>query len=534
MIEFSYLVYLPDPFGVRQAQFCIFTGSGEIKWPTAQEVSRYEGYLISYELSTLVDCFRSLKSAPPINLIDIEQALYLCAGTPRDEGGERKRSIWYEFTKSFDDPHDALGFKKLFKSQSAWSDTENLSSDLEAAVRALKELWLQVTERLKKSNEWERFFQIEVPVQGIFNHRQYEGIPIDLNVAQDLISKVTNEKYIAFQEVAKKISRSPEGLNFWNIHPYLKSTDASHLCEIKEGGILRDSFKLASNTSAFAKNFLKYTDSSRDELIIKRAVNAEGKLFPIFQTIGTVTGRILVSDPYLQQLSRPYRALIVADNGMRLIYLDYCQFEPGILASLSQDRALIDAYNEGDIYMALSNKVFGSDAFRSISKRIFLAFSYGMTPERIAQLISDHNATREKLASIEKLIEDFFAMFPGLQRFRASMENQLAHSGFVSSLLGNNRYRTRHGVLTDKEKRWALNQPIQATASLIFKESLIGLAKRFGNQAILLPVHDAVLMQFKNEDDFMSNVKQAEQIMLDAFHHRCPMITARISVSESF
>jgi hypothetical protein len=400
------------------------------------------------------------------------------------------------------------------------------------AVKALADFWLEVVRRLETSEELERFFKIEVPVQGIFSHRQFIGVPVNLSVAEDLIRKVSDEKYSAFQSVATALSRSPAGLNFWNIHHHLSNTDASHLAKIKDGGRLREAFKIASHKSSFAQNFLRYTDASHDELVIRRAIGPASRVFPLFQVFGTVTGRILVSDPYLQQLRRPYRAIVSAEANRQLVYLDYRQFEPGILAYLSQDQSLIDAYNEGDLYTALSDKIYGNPEFRPVSKRIFLAFSYGMTPESIAKLIAGRDATEGALTSLRILIKEFFAEFPGVEQFQEKMVNHLARTGFVSSLMGNKRYRSSQGTLTHKERRWATNQPIQATASLIFKKALIDLANQFGNDSILLPVHDAVLMQFETDDNFTANVQIAEKIMLKAFQQWCPSIKARIATSQ--
>ena len=152
----------------------------------------------------------------------------------------------------------------------------------------------------------------------------------------------------------------------------------------KRCGQLREAFKLASEKSRFAKSFLEYFDAARDESVLRQTVGVHERLFPTFNTIGTVSGRILVSDPYLQQLWRPFRRLLSADAGKRLAYLDYSQFEPGILASLSNDAQLIDACNRGDFYTALSEKVFHTEGKSSISKRMFLAFCYGMSANNIS------------------------------------------------------------------------------------------------------------------------------------------------------
>ncbi|MDB5498569.1 MAG: DNA-directed polymerase [Phenylobacterium sp.] len=255
-----------------------------------------------------------------------------------------------------------------------------------------------------------------------------------------------------------------------------------------------------------------------------------GIAHPIFNVMGTVSGRILVTDPFLQQLRRNYRGLIAADPNKRLAYLDYAQFEPGIMAYLAGDAGFLSAYNEGDVYEALSDRVFGSGAERSLAKRMFLAFSYGMTTERIATLVVGSDASDSNREACRHAVQAFFDTYPGLAQFRARMETQLAEDGFVASAFGNRRKRSNAGPLSRKEQRWAVNQPVQATASLVFKEALIDLAKRFGMQNILLPMHDAVLMQF-DLAEYEEAVGEAQTMMIETFQRRCPTVIPRVVTS---
>src|SRR5690606_15256385 len=126
--------------------------------------------------------------------------------------------------------------------------------------------------------------------------------------------------------------------------------DASHLLPATDGGRLREAFKMAAPNSSFARSFLQFADATRDETTLRRASGVGNRLHPIFNVMGTVSGRILVTDPSLQQLRRGYRGLIAPDPNKRLAYLDYAQFEPGIMAFLAADSGFIAAYNEGDVY----------------------------------------------------------------------------------------------------------------------------------------------------------------------------------------
>ena len=131
--------------------------------------------------------------------------------------------------------------------------------------------------------------------------------------------------------------------------------------------------------------------------------------------------------------------------------------------------------------------------------------------------------------TVTETISAFFARYPGLERFRAEQQAKLAREGYVSSAFGNRRVRSPQGNLTNKERRWALNQPVQSTASLIFKETLIELEQAFERDSIILPVHDAVLMQFTDNEEFESSVERARALMVSTFRHRFPRIEPMVT-----
>jgi DNA polymerase-1 len=532
MNNVRFLAYISDPFGVRTPLYYLCDENEEPTPVSPQALSESSFLLISYECATLIDDFRRAGINSPKNLVDISNALRQCTGIPRDEGGEKHWSTWAAMAPFFSNSLDAEYFKNIFRSSVPHPDKAELVQLVIHAANALRTLWAQTIQRLEQRNEIERFFQVEIPVQTIFNHRQYNGIALDKKIINTLIETNSDEKYAAYSSIASVLGRSPAGMNFWNIRAYLHLTDVAHLSAIEDGSRLQDAFKIAAFHSEFARNFLIYIDASRDEKILQRALGEESRLYPIFNVMGTVSGRILVADPYLQQLRKRYRGLISSDADLKLQYLDYSQFEPGIVAYLSEDEALIEAYNSDDVYLSLSERMFGERNQRDLSKKIYLAFCYGMSAEGIAKLIAKSETSTEPQERFASTISDFFATFPGLTRLRIESEKLLVEHGFVGSIFGNNRHRTNQGELRAKERRWSLNQRVQATASLVFKEATIALAKEFGEDSILLPVHDAVLMQFKNDMNFESNTKRAISIMTNIFGSRCPGMRARVIASN--
>ena len=532
MIEVALLAYIPDPFAMRESRYMILESEGETRILSARELSAYTAQLMTYDVSALVDDLRRHEHPPPRRILDIGDAIRLNVARSKDDGGERLWNIWSALKPFFDATADGDAFELISVSRVGRPKPSEQDRLLREALKALQCLWNYLAPKLESAGELQRMISVEWPLQSVFAYRQFKGVRVDSAGAQDLLSRISSEKYAAYREVAEILNKNPTGLNFWNVHPYLKRTDVSHLHKIDPGGRLQDAFELAASHSHFASSFLSLVKAGRDETVVKRAMGKSKRLYPIFHVLGTISGRILVSDPYLQQLRRAYRSLIVPDPNSRLIYLDYAQFEPGVLAGLSEDKRLIAAYNAGDVYTALAEVLFGDPDTRPMAKRVFLAFSYGMTTRRIAKLLAGSSGSQTDQKAYGAKIDAFFKEFSGLEDYRTSQQQKLLEKGFVSSLFGNRRLRTGQGALTLKEKRWALNQPVQSTASLIFKKALLEISLEIGVEHIILPVHDAVVLQLSDDSNFDHNVGCATEIMIAAFSRYFPSVKARVTVGS--
>jgi DNA polymerase I-like protein with 3'-5' exonuclease and polymerase domains len=529
MTDVALLTYVPDPFAVQGSCYAVREAEGVTRIITADELSDYPSRIMTYDLPVLVDDLRRLGHSPPRSILDIGDAIRLAVGRSKDDGGERLWNTWSSLKRRFKHREDAEVFELVAISRIDRPELAELTRLLVSALDALRQLWDDLTASLRSLGELDRLQKVEWPLQSLFAYRQYCGVRVDVDGAGVLLTRISAEKYAAYREVAQVLGKSPTELNFWNIHPYLERSDVAHLSEVEAGGRLEDAFEIAASNSRFAASFLSLIRRRRDEAVVRRALGGGERLFPIFSVLGTVSGRILVSDPHLQQLRRTYRSLIVAEPGTRLVYLDYSQFEPGVIAGLSGDGTLIDAYNNGDLYTALSQVLFESADARPTAKRIFLSFLYGMTTDRISALLAGANGSSADREAYAEKIEAFFRAFPGLATYRRSQQEKLLKEGFVSSLLGNRRVRTGQGGLSPREKRWALNQPVQSTASLIFKEALLEIAREFGDERVILPMHDAVLLQLDEDHTLDRQVARASGLMVEAFMRRIPEVKVRVT-----
>lgn len=527
----SFLIYLPDPYGVGRSRYAVAT-SKDIRLIAPNELLHETGGLtVTYEVSALIDDLRRNDAPLPQNIVDVAEAIRLALGVSKSDGGEQKWNFWKRVRPHFNTTAEWKRAQAVHEGREHHPGDDDILGFMGMIANALIGLWRDANALLTSSGEKERFDQIEVPVAQIFYYRQMKGIRIDnLNTANAL-ADASMRKYDAYREVAEVLKISPTGLTYWNVSPYLQNTDLPVLEENIEGYALRDQMKLASSASAFARSFTTLQDATRDISVLTRLTDTEGRVFPLFHPLGTISARILVSDPYLQELKRSYRDALRAEDNQVITYFDYSQFEPGIMASLSADEALIELYNSGDVYAALSKALFGSADQRDLCKKIFLAFSYGMSAAGISNLIVGKSGAPEDRRHIERSVTSFFTQFPGLSKFKAEAERRLEATSAVSSLNGNSRRRVRKGKLSYKERRWATSHIVQGTASLIFKRALVALCEEFSAEAIILPMHDAVVMQF-GEAARDEAIDRVQHIMGRAFTEICPSIRVRVTAGN--
>jgi DNA polymerase I-like protein with 3'-5' exonuclease and polymerase domains len=532
MPSYSYVSFFWDPFQSQGARYFLLGPDDKIQELSSSQLSESNSPILCFEHATLILSLRRAGFPAPETLVDIEEALRLAAQVPRNEQGERLWNIKRRIRPHFENSEDADLYWKILRGQSPQPEGSELQDILTKTARALRSLWAETRENLIATGELERFELLEAPLQSVYFYREGAGIAINGERLDTLLREVETEKYAAYTHVARTLNRNPADLTLWNISPLLDQTDASHLSHISDGWKLRDAMKMAAFSSVFSREFLSLVDATTDERILRQISSSVRRTYPTFSVVGTITSRTLVTEPSLQQLRKKYREIVDADIGMKLAYLDFRQFEPGILAFLSQDKALIDAYNAGDVYSSLSQRVFKTTDCRDLSKRMFLAYCYGMSPSGIARLIAGANGPPAHVERMEADVSAFFSAFPDLEVYRAKLAEELVENGRVGSPLGNWRRRSGSGALSSKEKRWALNQPVQATASLIFKESVLDLANTFGRDHLLLPMHDAILMQLPSNKSFATQVELATQLMGAAFEKRCPGLAIRVAVDN--
>jgi DNA polymerase-1 len=235
-----------------------------------------------------------------------------------------------------------------------------------------------------------------------------------------------------------------------------------------------------------------------------------GRVHTCFNQAVAATGRLSSSDPNLQnipirtELGREIRGAFIADEGNVLISADYSQIELRVLAHLSEDEALIEAFKQGeDIHDRTALKVFGADSglgkheLRRRAKIINYALLYGKTAFTLAK---DIGVTQ---AAAQAFIDAYFAGFPAVRQFIEKTLEEGRQTGVVTTMFGRRRLvpelTSRNGQIRSAAERVAVNLPIQGSAADILKRAMIdthaALRERRVPARMILTVHDELLFE---------------------------------------
>ena len=233
-----------------------------------------------------------------------------------------------------------------------------------------------------------------------------------------------------------------------------------------------------------------------------------GRVHTSYHQAVTSTGRLSSADPNLQNIpirtpeGRRIRQAFIAPPGYRIVAADYSQIELRIMAHLSGDEGLLQAFAEGqDIHKATAAEVFNvelddvSSEQRRSAKAINFGLIYGMSAFGLArQLGIERNQA-------QAYVERYFARYPGVQAFMDNTRKQAAELGFVETVFGRRLYlpeiNIRNAQRRQAAERTAINAPMQGTAADIIKRAMLKIAQHLDgtNAHMIMQVHDELVFE---------------------------------------
>jgi DNA polymerase-1 len=387
-----------------------------------------------------------------------------------------------------------------------------------AAGEILLERWNEINSTAQKNNEARRQSEIEVPLLNILHKHLSPGIKVNTTALRKHKEDIEYEYYKALKVFSSKFNLPLETPSDQEIIDFLEPKGYSF-----DGISVNQILDFVPTPDGFAEAVKDLRKIAASRQILSAIPLSTTRINPIIDTFGSITSRIYFKDPVLQNIAKRHRDIIAANDGFSLSYVDYDQFEVGVMAALSGDAVLTDMYASDDLYEKLSEEIFGNRQQRKFSKRLFLSYAYGMKLNNIAAAAYERGAERSRVKS-------FFKKLTKFEEWKASIQAKFLAEGCISTSEGNYLRRDGTGPLTEKERRSCVSQVVQGTASLIFKKSLIALDK-MGKFRILIPMHDAVLVEHRPNQDPKALINIFSNEMTNHFSGK---ITGKASLEKFF
>ena len=258
-----------------------------------------------------------------------------------------------------------------------------------------------------------------------------------------------------------------------------------------------------------------------------------GHIHTSFNQAVTATGRLSSSDPNLQNIpvrdddGKEIRKCFIPEAGCRFFSADYSQIELRIMAHLSGDENMIEAFREGfDIHRATAAKIWKeniddvTDEQRKKAKQANFGIIYGITTYGLAQRMGIENG------EARQLIDDYFRTFPKVQAYMEEAKEQAREKGYAETMFGRRRYlpdiTSRNGTVRGFAERNAINAPIQGSEADIIKIAMIRIWRRFKDENIrskmILQVHDEL-----NFSVYPEEVEQVGKIVIEEMQKACEL-----------
>jgi DNA polymerase-1 len=409
----------------------------------------------------------------------------------------------------------------------------SINAELDSVAKAdiIYRLKPVLEEKLREKKLWDLFLKVEMPLAVVLAKMELIGVKIDTKVLKELSIKLQAR----IQELIKKIYKisgeefninSPKQLS----HILFEKLNLPVVKKTKTGASTDEEVlkKLAAKHELPAmlleyRQLVKLTSTYIDAL--PQLINPKtGRVHTSFNQTGTETGRLSSSNPNLQNipiktdLGRQIRRAFVAGvAGNSLLCVDYSQIELRILAHLSGDENLMQAFKKDeDVHRFTASLIFNqklhevSDEMRNTAKRINFGIIYGMSAYGLSK---DLNISAEQA---QDFIDAYFLRYPKVKTFCEAQIEKARKDGFVTTILGRHRYlpqiNSSNNSLRQFAERQAINAPVQGSAADLIKLAMINiqeaLDKKELKSRLTLQVHDELVF-----DCLDSEIKEMQDLV---------------------
>ena len=392
----------------------------------------------------------------------------------------------------------------------------------------------EIIARLNETNMWQLYLDIELPLVYALNRMEQEGILVNATelkeygcVLKEKISLIEREIYDEIGEEFNINSSKQLGeILFGKMGlPGSKKTKTGYSTSADVLDKLAPEYPIVNKILEY-RQLTKLKSTYADGLATY--IKADGRIHGTFNQTITATGRISSTEPNLQnipirmEMGKAFRKVFIPKEDCIFIDADYSQIELRILAHMSGDQSLIEAYNSAqDIHRITASKVFKvpyddvTEAMRRNAKAVNFGIVYGISSFGLSQ---DLSISRKEAS---EYIKQYFETYPSIKTFLDKAVSDAKELGYVKTLFGRIRpipeLSSSNFMQRSFGERIAMNSPIQGTAADIMKIAMVSVDKKLKDNKlkskIVLQVHDELLLEvYKAEEDIVSKIVEESMI----------------------
>ena len=395
---------------------------------------------------------------------------------------------------------------------------EYAAEDADVTMKLQQVLW----EKLSKEPTLEKLFkEMELPLLGVLSRMERRGVLIDSdalflqsNEIANRLSELEEQAYVlagqpfnlASTKQLQEILFDKLGLPVIQKTP--KGAPSTNEEVLEELAFSHELPKVLVEHRGLSKLKSTYTDK------LPQMVNPQtGRVHTSYHQAVTATGRLSSSDPNLQNIpirneeGRRIRQAFIAREGFTVVAADYSQIELRIMAHLSQDQGLINAFTQGkDIHRSTAAEIFGvtldevTSEQRRNAKAINFGLIYGMSAFGLSRQLGIGRADAQSYMDL------YFKRYPGVQTFMHDIREKAKAQGYVETLFGRRLYlpdiNSSNAMRRKGAERVAINAPMQGTAADIIKRAMIQLDLKLQNDPdikMIMQVHDELVFEVRSE-----------------------------------
>ena len=394
---------------------------------------------------------------------------------------------------------------------------EELSTHISQIIDTIKNVIPIMENNLTESNMDGLFYHVEMPLVEVLADMEYEGVKVDV--------KKLNELGLQFKDIIKTLEEeiyeisgeefninSPKQLGVILFEklglPVIKKTKTGYSTNAEVLDKLKEYNPIINKITEYRQ--IVKLNSTYVEGLLSIINPIDGRIHSSFNQTITTTGRISSTEPNLQnipvklEMGRNIRKVFIAEDNCKLVDADYSQVELRVLAHMSQDETMINAFrNNEDIHTKTASQVFnvGMDEVTSKQRSDAKAVNFGIVYGKSDFGLSEDLHIPVKQA--KEYIENYFNKYDKIKQFMDEIIEDASEKGYVTTILNRRRYipeiKSSNFMLRNAGKRAAMNAPIQGSAADIIKIAMINVYKKLEENnmksKLILQVHDELIVE---------------------------------------